>query len=93
MEEGKREPDQLILLKNLLKPTREERSAQMNEEILSVEGAARALGDLHTDDLHAGPQWRYSRDACRPGMALYAQQYKRVGGQRQRSRPAQSGAR
>ena len=43
MADGKRELDQLSFLKPS-KPTRAERSAQMDEEILDVEGAAKALG-------------------------------------------------
>lgn len=39
MAEGKRQPDQL----SLLKPSRAERMAAMDEEILDVEGAARVL--------------------------------------------------
>ena len=40
MPPGKRQPDQLPLLK----PTRADRIAAMDEEILDVEGAARVLG-------------------------------------------------
>ena len=40
MPKGKRQGDQLTLLK----PSRAERTAAMDEEILDVEGAARALG-------------------------------------------------
>ncbi len=72
MAEGKREPDQLSLLKNLLKPTREERAARMDEEILSVEGVARALGVskrtiyalARNGDIPAmrvGREWRFAR--------------------------------
>ena len=67
----KREPDQLLL--QLLKPkvTREERAADMDEEILSVEAAARALGVstrtvynlARKGDIPAmrvGREWRFS---------------------------------
>jgi excisionase family DNA binding protein len=42
MPRGKRQEEQLTLLKP--KPSRAERTAGMDEEILDVEGAARALG-------------------------------------------------
>jgi excisionase family DNA binding protein len=44
MANRKSEPDQLSLLAKLLKPTREERIAEMDEEVLDVTGAAKALG-------------------------------------------------
>ncbi len=72
MADGRREPDQLNLLLNLLKPTREERIAEMDEEVLDVKGAAKALGVSNrtiynlarNGDIPAmrvGREWRFAR--------------------------------
>ncbi len=68
MANGKRETDQL----SLLKPSREERIAEMDEEVLDVGGAARVLGvstkTIYTlarkGDIPAmriGWEWRFAR--------------------------------
>ena len=68
MPQGHRQPDQLPLLK----PSRAERLAAMDEEILGVEGAARVLGvstrTVYTlarkGDIPAmriGREWRFAR--------------------------------
>ncbi len=80
MAAGNREPDQLILSKSLLKPTREELSAQMDDEILSVEGAARALGvstrTIYTlarngdiPAMRVGREWRFALSNIREWVA------------------------
>lgn len=68
MADGKRQPDQLPLLK----PSRAERMAAMDEEILDVEGAARVLG-VSTRTIYSfarkgdipamrvGREWRFAR--------------------------------
>lgn len=70
MPKGKREGDQLTLLKPKL--SRQERTAGMDEEILDVEGAARALG-VSTRTIYSlarkgeipamrvGREWRFAR--------------------------------
>jgi excisionase family DNA binding protein len=76
----RRESDQLELLKKLFKPTREERTAQMDDEILSVEGAAKALGVstrtiynlARSGDIPAmrvGREWRFSLKNIREWVA------------------------
>ncbi len=68
MANGKRETDQL----SLLQPSREERIAEMDEEVLDVGGAARVLGvstkTIYTlarkGDIPArriGREWRFAR--------------------------------
>ncbi len=68
MAEGRRGLDQL----SFLEPSREERMAQMDEEILDVEGVARALGVstrtiynlARSGDIPAmrvGREWRFVR--------------------------------
>ncbi len=80
MADARREPDQLILLKNLLKPTREELSADMDDEILSVEGAARTLGvstrTIYTlarngdiPAMRVGREWRFALSNIREWVA------------------------
>jgi excisionase family DNA binding protein len=68
MADRKRQPDQLPLLK----PSRAERIEQMDEEILDVAGAARALGvsarTIYTlarkgdiPAMRVGREWRFAR--------------------------------
>ena len=65
-------PDQLLLELLKLKPTRPERMAQMDEEILDVEGTARALGvstrtiyklarSGEIPAMRVGREWRFVR--------------------------------
>ena len=82
MPRSKREGDQLTLLKP--KPSREERTAGMDEEILDVEGAARALGvssrtiyDLARKGkipaMRVGREWRFARKNLREWVANSSQ--------------------
>ena len=68
MANGKREPDQL----SLLRLSREERIASMDEEVLDVGGAARVLGvstkTIYTlarkgeiPAMRIGREWRFAR--------------------------------
>ena len=68
MAQGKRQPNQLLLLK----PSRAERIAAMDEEILDAEGAAHVLGvstrTVYTlarkgaiPAMRIGREWRFAR--------------------------------
>ena len=76
MMQEKRQPDQLDLLAKLIKNRREDRDVKMDEEILSVEGAARALGvstrTIYTlarkgeiPAMRVGREWRFTRQNIR----------------------------
>jgi excisionase family DNA binding protein len=78
MPKGEREGDQLTLLKS--KPSRSERTAGMDEEILDVEGAARALGvstrTIYTlarkgeiPAMRVGREWRFALRNLREWVA------------------------
>jgi excisionase family DNA binding protein len=82
MPKGKSEGDQLTLIKP--KPTREERTAGMDEEILDVEGAARALGvssrtvynlarQGKIPAMRVGREWRFARKNLREWVANSSQ--------------------
>jgi excisionase family DNA binding protein len=77
MPQGKRQPDQLPLLK----PTRAERMAAMDEEILDVEGAARVLGVStrtvynlarkgEIPAMRIGREWRFARKISSSGSLM-----------------------
>jgi excisionase family DNA binding protein len=80
---ARQQPDQLTLLKPP-KPTRAERSAQMDEEILDVDGAARALG-VSTRTIYnlarkgeipamrVGREWRFALTNLREWVANASQ--------------------
>ena len=80
---ARQQPDQLNLLKPP-KPTRAERSAQMDEEILDVDGAARALG-VSTRTIYnlarkgeipamrVGREWRFALKNLREWVANASQ--------------------
>jgi excisionase family DNA binding protein len=82
MPKGKRQGDQLTLLKP--KSSREERTAGMDEEILDVEGAARALGvssrtvynlarQGKIPAMRVGREWRFARKNLREWVANSSQ--------------------
>ena len=89
MPKARQQPDQLSLIQPP-KPTRAERSAQMDEEILDVDGAARALG-VSTRTIYSlarkgelpamrvGREWRFSLRNLREWVANASQAMLRNG--------------